>query len=804
MRTLNLAAVLLLSVSLVGCFSDKNSPDEPRNTGSTGLIGIEGPNFDLNTSFRANWQLNPATSVQVLPYPNDIAGFLASPSTDGTLNLAVTATQPLVGVVNQLDGFSTNARMTVNFSDAVDPGSLTPASVFIVEVALDRSTRAVIGLSDQTFGRILQGQSPFLVQGVEYEVEVASDFDAGGQTVEIKPLKPLNGNRTFNLINPATGQPTPIVVENGYLVIVTNGVTNSGGTPAVADTQYEQIKQGYLAGLIQIPDDPSTIDPDALTPEQLIGLFTAAQLKVSEALGLSVPNIIVTSSFTTLDTTVVMETVAAISGPGGIQLQPILTPVPLPDPTGQFPGGVIPAGTPVTTELVFALRGDPDPTAGSAYLYAGVMTGLPYYLAPAANPQDTSILTQYWKGAENINPLDPTSTILSKFNPIPVTNATLTVPLLATVPASAGPGSPPVIGGPIVIFAHGITRNRVDMLAIAESFAPIGATVIAMDHALHGIPYAEIDYATITPEELAQILATEPEAIFRVPGVPERTFDVDLVNNVTLQAPPDGLIDPSGTHFINLPSPLTSRDNGRQSAADLIMLARSVASIDIAPPGFPPDGVPDYGASTVHFVGQSLGSIIGTTFLGTFGNDSNVATATLGVGGGVLVDLLLDSVTFGPRIEGGLIAAGLVPNTGVYNSFLRDFQNAADAFDPISFAAEAAAVHPIHFIEVEADAVVPNSANNRLAAEMGVDEVTTPGANDVAGNSASRVCFIAGDHGSQLDPSASLAATVEMQSQTVTFGATLGTIIPIADPTVVGDFTTGNCQAPDRPRANTL
>ncbi|MGB5542200.1 MAG: Ig-like domain-containing protein, partial [Gammaproteobacteria bacterium] len=174
MRTLNLAAVLLLSVSLVGCFSDKDSPDAPRNTGSTGLIGIEGPNFDLNTSFRANWQLDPATSVQVLPYPNDIAGFLASPSSDGTLNLAVTATQPLVGVVNQLDGFSTNARMTVNFSEAVDPGSLTPASVFIVEVALDRSTRAVIGLSDQTFGRLLQGQSPFLVQGVEYEVEVAS------------------------------------------------------------------------------------------------------------------------------------------------------------------------------------------------------------------------------------------------------------------------------------------------------------------------------------------------------------------------------------------------------------------------------------------------------------------------------------------------------------------------------------------------------------------------------------------------------------------------------------------------------
>ena len=32
----------------------------------------------------------------------------------------------------------------------------------------------------------------------------------------------------------------------------------------------------------------------------------------------------------------------------------------------------------------------------------------------------------------------------------------------------------------------------------------------------------------------------------------------------------------------------------------------------------------------------------------------------------------------------------------------------------------------------------------------------------------------------------------------------LGTLLPIADPTVVGDFSAGDCQAPNRPRANTL
>jgi hypothetical protein len=86
---------------------------------------------------------------------------------------------------------------------------------------------------------------------------------------------------------------------------------------------------------------------------------------------------------------------------------------------------------------------------------------------------------------------------------------------------------------------------------------------------------------------------------------------------------------------------------------------------------------------------------------------------------------------------------------------------------------------------------------------MGAAEITAPGPNDTSANGASRVCFIEGSHGSQADPTASLAATVEMQTQTVSFGASFGTVLPISDPTVIGSFVAGDCQAPDRPRANT-
>jgi hypothetical protein len=81
------------------------------------------------------------------------------------------------------------------------------------------------------------------------------------------------------------------------------------------------------------------------------------------------------------------------------------------------------------------------------------------------------------------------------------------------------------------------------------------------------------------------------------------------------------------------------------------------------------------------------------------------------------------------------------------------------------------------------------------------------------------VCFVAGGHGSQLDPGdtpESATVTGEMQAQTVVFATGNPTVplpangqtlvfgasgSPLA-PSVYGDPAT-NCMAPDRPRANT-
>ncbi|HUG97850.1 MAG TPA: hypothetical protein VMQ83_01575 [Gammaproteobacteria bacterium] len=818
MRSLYSVALAAVALALTGCLSDAKDPDAPSPGTGDGV-----PQLPVaGATFRA--QFDPLKAI--MPYPNDILGFLASPGTDGTLNIPAQPLQPLAPLVNQLDGFSTNARIQANFTRSVAPATLHAGTVFLIEVAMDPATKAVVGLSDETICKIRPDLAatcaalglpsvtgnPFLVQGVDYDVSVAPDIDAAGQTIQLKPLRPLNSNRA-NVFTEGT--------ENGYLLILTNGITDTSGNPAQPDTTYAQIRAGYESGAIQLPP-PGTELPPGLTTEQLLSLFVATHLAVSEALGLPVGNIVVTASFTTQDTTTVLETVADMAAAGPSMIQQMITPVPL---------GPIPAGTPVTTAMILGLQGvDASTIPGEGDVYAGALQ-IPYYLAPPSQAAPTAPLTSPWVAASE-SPLDGASLVLNKYNPVPQKRADVPVPILITIPndntayaaALGGTAVPPPGGWPVVIFQHGITTNRRLIFGLAEPLNNAGYAVIAMDLPLHGIPYPEIDFETITAEELNAILSdpNRSTALLRVPGVPERTFDLDLQDNATRAPGPDGNIDASGAHFINLPNALLSRDNLRQATADVIALMRSIPTMDIDG-----DEFADLDGSRIHIIGMSLGSNVVTNVLAV---DDTAVTATLGMPGGVLSDLLLDSFSFGGLIEGGLMANGLVPNTSLYNNFIRDLQSLVDAADPISHARRAATTVPIHFVQADGDATMPNSASNRLAAEMkraGLQDYDyesapelAPGIRaviDPAGLTA-RVCFVGGSHGSQVNPGStpeSGTVTAEIQAQQLVFAAghpAFGlpgdgrTLIfgasgsPLA-PTVYGNFDE-DCDAPNRPRTN--
>jgi pimeloyl-ACP methyl ester carboxylesterase len=344
-----------------------------------------------------------------------------------------------------------------------------------------------------------------------------------------------------------------------------------------------------------------------------------------------------------------------------------------------------------------------------------------------------------------------------------------------TVPnANSGHGTAPPSGWPIVVFQHGITRNRTDMFAIAGTLAAQGYAVIAIDAPLHGIT------DKTNPFYRNQLVAGA------VPGLVtnERTFDLDLSDNSTQAPGPDGQIDGSGTYFINLSSLLTSRDNLRQANADLLELTDAIVKGNVG--GVKLDG------SSVEFVGQSLGSIIGTAFMAI---EPHVTVGVLNVPGGGVARLLDASPAFGPSIHAGLAQAGLTQGTAQYDAFFVAAQTVVDSGDSINFAFATAgkailaqevvgdASHPSDQVIPNSVAGAPLSGTEPLLSALGLQSIfqTTQSAGAIRGV----VRFTQGEHGSLLDPTSSPAVTAEMQGEMASMIVSRGHAVQITNPSVI-------------------
>jgi pimeloyl-ACP methyl ester carboxylesterase len=380
--------------------------------------------------------------------------------------------------------------------------------------------------------------------------------------------------------------------------------------------------------------------------------------------------------------------------------------------------------------------------------YADIHQGklkVPYYLNPQAP------LSYFWVGANG--------GWLTRYNPSPKKIADLDIPVAMIVPNSLSGKVMPTTGWPVVIYQHGITSNRSTIIAIADRLASEGYAVIGIDLPLHGIN------------------GLDPEtAPFKLPI--ERTFDVDLVNNETSAAGADGKIDPSGAHFINLSNPLVSRDNIRQAVSDILVLRNSLGNLQS-------DTGVKLNSNDVSFAGISLGSIVGANYLSI---EDRSTTALLSVPGGGIARLLDASVTFGPRIQAGLAAKGLVKGTAAYDQFMAVTQTLLDPADPIVVAGGVGATHQVLLHEVvgsansPSDQVIPNTVSNAplsgtepLIRQMGLTKITATNTAKVDGV----VRFSAGGHASLLYPEPSLPVLLEMQEQMADFIETQGQTINI-------------------------
>jgi hypothetical protein len=729
-----LAAAALVAIVTAGCSSSvENSPDVGPTDPTAGNGNPGGANPPAGTAATAAL-FQPAQGV--FPFPNDL---YFSGTADGTINI-----QPANGLIpqqaglNALDGWSTTAPIRVRFGGALNPATFTAANVRVYQVQVSNTNKAVSGFTRP------------LVLGTDFSVGLATDGGVGPTVLEIRPLLPLVPSQ-----GPAApGDPVPPGV--GYLVVLTNGIQMADGSAATADRDYATIKT--TLGPTVNPANCATL-PNA--PMQGACGFTASHFAVAAnpALGAAAvnpANVIVSFHFSTQAT---RDTMRAL----GLMIF---------NPAAPAPAiGVNPApGIPLNA-INPALPNIADARFGTVTV--PYYSPIPTAQAPGGISTDSTILQRAWRAAAAPPaPLgDPANERnLTRFNPVPALQANKAIPLLVTVPnANAGPaGVKPANGWPVVIFQHGITGDRSQALAIAGAYAQAGYVVASIDLPLHGI--------TSTASPLYQ--ATN-----------EQTFNLDLVINASGATGQDSLIDPSGTHFINLPFALASRDNLRQAAVNQLALTRALPTLDL-------DGDPntvDIDGTRIAFTSISLGSITGIVYGSVLPNPTLTRTMVLSVPGGGLAELLRDSPTFGPRINAGLQAQGLLPGTSLYNQFIRDVQAIIDSGDPLNYVASTAAQRTIYFAQVvganppppNPDQVIPNSATQRLITAIqgaGIDfPRVVPGTPRVG---SGYVNFIAGDHGSLLSPAASPAATVEMQTQAVTFTVT-GNTINVTNATVV-------------------
>jgi Pla-1/cef family extracellular lipase len=437
-----------------------------------------------------------------------------------------------------------------------------------------------------------------------------------------------------------------------------------------------------------------------------------------------------------------------------------------------------------------------------------------------ARCQDASGGTLFDLDLTSLGKTDPRN--ITKFNPIPVlqgregddadtlyneggtetVRVQFTVPnesVIATISAATGGAVPaltkPIEGWPVLVFQHGFGQSKNNALLIASALAMAGFASAAIDHPLHGD---------------------------RIINIGDESFDSSVFNSLNL---------------------LSTRDNGRQSIADIMAFRLSLNAINDS------TGLVDLDTSEVHFMGQSLGAIFGTGAvalsnksltgdLAAFDRMYAFKTANINVPIGGLSAGLPESVAFGPIVKGSILFVsspefvefliafaaqnGIPPESAasaidpayrafeqtlsaeqlagfnaIYSAYTFVSQTVSDASDPISFASELSRTTPTLIQLVVGggtnddgstaltDQVNPVSTSlplvggQPLADIMGLPRVST----STEGSGVVR--FIAGGHGSLISPTPSAAALAEMQSQAVSFIVSSGSNIVVSDTSVV-------------------
>lgn len=653
MRILGLLAIVVLSLS--ACNGDGSSDDDTSSA----------------TASTAVSRYAPVAQSPSLPFPNDLffvntdnqSGPTQGFTVDGTLNLPdpTPGGTPLIRSLDMLDGFSTSESLYADFEgQPIDMASANDGGIRLINLET--------------------GQA--LVAGTDFQV-VKSSVSVDDQRLLIQPLTPLASATT-------------------YAVLVTTALKTENGQAVRPSRQFRIVSSASRVGS---SDNPAS----DLSRAQQVALEVIRQGSVRPLLtsvGAQAKDTVVAWRFTTQSIGDSLRYIADHPTPnpdhvadGGLRVEAV-----------RFKGIKVSTGL-INSDL-------PD----TADLYQGTVD-LSYYLADddsnnRANDGQTPLKT-YWKnngvqadGRATLRGLDGERIACADIQPgqsttgcypQPEQRSVQSVPVLISVPNRKSPsrGRPPAAGWPVVIFQHGLTGNRTNLITIAPELANAGFVAVAIDLPLHGVM---------------------PDNPLYVPGK-ERTFNLD--------ANGDGMIDASGINFFNLRNPITARDNSRQAVADLIdlaaMLRRRTITVERG------RAIPINGRTPQYF-GHSLGGVVGGTLLGVT-DDQTIGAATLANPGGGLIRMLDGSSAFGPIFADGLGSIGIDEKSNGYQALLRLSQTVYDAGDPINYAAAAGAAHPIQMIEV-----VGGGNNGQNPPDLILPNAVPANVGPAAGDNANGAC----------------------------------------------------------------
>lgn len=770
-----LSTLVLSTFALQGCGGSDTEKAPPPSGPDAYVVGTH-PRFD--------------PVISDLPFNTDLI-FAAAATSDGTANLGA-PTDPVRATMNQLDGFSTSAFFDIQLSGSLNPASaLASQTVFLIELSAT--------------GDALNPANITGIAGLaNYDVQVVSLDGGSNNTIRIRPTKPLKA-------------------KTKYLVVLTNDLRDSSGAPLTRSWTYNALR------------DPTYTTLEALVPvrnaivgwETLGSGFLAAASGGALSVAAAKEKLVLTYTFTTTDPILPLIAMASPRAAiAGLQIAAGASPSTAVANVQQLESfGLLP--TPKARSLGIAGVTGVDFSAFSSQLAANVgklYTGyikLPYYQTAATGLPFGEYLKRNWKpdltlagalGRTIPTDVDGSYNVTYRY-PFAAKTGDESVPLQVTmpqdnwVPGYAGAANCGQIyaatGYPTVIYVHGITSDRASVVALGHTLASRCVATVAIDLPVHGIPANSAFVNVLNVEKSAVI----PFATLYGDNAPhERHFNVAGSGGapapMNFETP--GASDGSGAQFINLGFLTNTRDNNRQAVMDLLNLNASLASVNTEMLKTVSTGLD---LNRVYVVGVSLGGILGSVFttanqlaiandtqLGLTSNLNPIRGLITSAAGTQVAQILVNSATFAPVINGGLGASGVMVGTTNYERFLYAAQSAMDAGDPVNYMETLAQLGvPVLVQQINNDLVIPNNAAGApLAGTQAMASLLNTTQLGLGSTQLGRgyVKHTAGGHASLLRPEGDAPqVTAELQTQVVTFVLNNGGV-------AVGGGAPGNIELP--------